>query len=280
MEEEILIAEEQINENEKLMKRSKFLIISFFTLFIIDLFLFIYFQQNKLYIFSLNRGPGKVVTPASTEFFSYVFYIIILISIGIYIAFAISYRNQVRLTLEKQIDEMPSYKKLFDWADIFSVVPIFLLLISIISGLFYSVAVVDGASMKPTYYDNDTVIIRYTDKFEKGDIVIAYSDSLDEFLIKRLIAGPGDQLVVNLTGVYVNGTLVETYFDSNYIASDNINLFPDSENTDGIIPPGKYFVMGDNRDDSDDSRYKDVGFISQEDMLGVVIYRMSGSTSQ
>ncbi len=264
MEEELQYTEEQLKRNTKLMKRSKFLVISFFILFLIDLGLFIFLQRNQLFILNVNRTEGMNATPDAARVFSFIFYVIILISFFVFLLFAYEYREHRRMKLEEQIDRLHGFEKWFDVADLFSVVPVFLLVISILSGFFFSFAKVDGISMEPTYCDQDTVIISYTSNYQTDEIVIV--KALNEFIIKRLVAVPGDTLVVDDNGVSVNGNIVETYFDPR---TPHVYI-----NT--TLTEGEYFVLGDNRGNSYDSRY--IGLIPQADMLGRVIYRISNST--
>lgn len=263
MEEEKIRTEEQFKRNEKLMKRSKFLIISFFMLFFIDLVLFIYLQSNELFILNIHRTAGSNATPAGAEIFSFIFYVIIVIAIFMIISFSITYRERRMMSLDEQIDNLHKFEKWFDWADLFSVVPAFLLFIAILNGFFFSFAKVDGQSMEPTFCNNDAVVIKYTGNYQKDDIVIV--NALNEFIIKRVVAVGGDTLVVNNSGVYVNGTPIETYFGGPHVYINK------------VLSEGEYFVMGDNRNNSTDSRYPDIGVISQDNMLGKVVYRISNS---
>lgn len=248
-------------ESEKLMRKSLWMIISFFTLLGVCIVLFLLLQDNKFFIFNLNRTFDNVPSPLISEIFSLFFLVIIVGGFVSYIFFAIAYFKRRGQDDEELIKSYRSYKKTYNLADVFSVVPVFLVIVMLVNGFFFSFAQVDGISMQPTFCDGDAVIIRYVDDYIKDDIVILEIENV--YLIKRLIAGPGDELVVNGTGVYVNGILVE-----DTIVSGNIGY-----NT--IIPEGQYYVMGDNREHSQDSRY--FGLIDEAQLLGKVIYRISGS---
>ncbi len=250
------------DESGKLMRKSLWMIISFFTLLVVCIVLFFLLQDNKFFIFNLNRTFDNVPSPLISEIFSLFFIVIIFGGFISYVFFAIAYFKRRRQDGDELIKSYRSFKKTYNFADIFSVVPVFLVIVMIINGFFFSFAQVDGISMEPTFCDRDAVIIRYVDAYQKDDIVILEIDNV--YLIKRLIAGPGDQLVVNTTGVYVNGILVE-----DTIANGNIGY-----NT--VIEEGEYYVMGDNREHSQDSRY--FGLVDQEQLLGKVIYRISGSS--
>lgn len=252
---------EELNELEqqkKLMKKSKSLLISFFLFLIFDFVLFLYLQKNQLFMFSLTKNDEMIPNSLVTDIFSFFFYTIIIISVIIFIILLI-------VTLNKVDKSNPiSYKKIVNASDIFNIVPIFLFIAIIVNGFFISLAQVDGESMSPTFCDNDTVVIVYNDDFSTDDIMIVRWD--DHFLIKRVVGLPGDQLLVDETGVYINSILIETYLPIGY------------QSYDGIIPEGYYFVLGDNREHSLDSRV--IGIIQKENVLGEVIYNLTNGNCE
>lgn len=259
-----------IENNKKLMKKSPRMIISFFTLIIICIILFFVSQSNKFFIFNINRSFDNVPNPMVAGMFSIFFIVIVILSFITYIILAINYKKRKILSESEQIDSYDNFYKLYNISDIFSVVPIFLVIVMIINGFFFSFAQVDGNSMNPTFCNLDPVIIQYTEAYQKEDIVVfEYEDSTGSiiYLIKRLIAGPGDKLLVNETGVWVNGEWKENNVD---ISTYYYDLDP--------IPDGYYYVLGDNRDDSNDSRL--IGLVEITDMVGVVILRLSNNTCE
>jgi signal peptidase I len=252
---------EEVNELEqlkKLMKKSKSLLISFFLFLFFDIVLFIYLQKNQLFMFSLTKNDEMIPNSLITDIFSFFFYTIILIAVIVFSALLIITFKKVYNT------NISTYKKVLNIADIFNIVPIFLFLAIIVNGFFVSLAQVDGESMAPTFCDNDTVIIFYNDDFVANDIMIVKWD--DHFLIKRVVGLPGDELIVNETGVYINGILIESYLPVGY------------QEFNDIIPDGYYFVLGDNREHSLDSRV--ISLIGKDDVLGEVIYNMTNGTCE
>lgn len=128
---------------------------------------------------------------------------------------------------------------------------------------YFSVCVV-GTSMEGTLHDGDCVYAFRSTSPSRGDIVIIETD--DKPIIKRVIALGGDTVELRDGVLYLNGEKVdEPYVDpANNSASYSKNTF--SEIT---VPEGKMFFMGDNRDDSNDSRSK-YGVMPVSSIMGIV----------
>lgn len=145
---------------------------------------------------------------------------------------------------------------------------------------------VDGRSMVPTLHDTDRLVMfRLCYTPQQGDIVVVSSyashvldggevvpggDSLNECLIKRVIAVGGQKLEVDAAHgkVYVDGVLLdEPYIAEATVTDDGAFDYPI------IIPDGYVFVMGDNRNHSTDSRSRNVGLVKNEDVLGRAFFR-------
>ncbi|OQX93557.1 MAG: signal peptidase I [Tenericutes bacterium 4572_104] len=253
---------ENLKEYNSLMKKSLRIIIGFFIMFAISVILFIILQKNKFFIFNLNRTFKNVPSPFIAEVFSIFFFVIIIFAFISFVVLTFAYFKNKKGNIVISKKEIFSYKNKYNIADIFSVVPIFLIVVMIINGYFFSLAQVEGISMQPTFCDNDAVIIKYVEEYKNQDIVILQEEGL--YLIKRLVAQGGDKLVVNSTGVYVNGIKIEDTIWSGTIEYDL------------VIPEGYYYVLGDNRNNSRDSRM--FGLVKEEDMLGKVIIKISNST--
>ena len=118
---------------------------------------------------------------------------------------------------------------------------------------------VNGASMNDTLYDKDIMIldkISYNfKKIERFDIVVINKDG--EYLIKRVIGLPGEIVEYKDNNLYINDELVEENFK--HKVTDDFKL-------EEIIPEDSYFVVGDNRGDSLDSRI--IGLIKEDEILG------------
>lgn len=137
----------------------------------------------------------------------------------------------------------------------------------LISNLLIPVAQVSGSSMEPTLKDRDIVLLLKVADIEAGDIC-AFSYN-NKTLIKRVIAGPGDYVNMNMEGtVFVNGKeLSEPYISSKSLGFSDTD-FPIQLEED------QWFVLGDNRASSLDSRNSQIGLINSEQIIGRVILRI------
>ncbi len=130
---------------------------------------------------------------------------------------------------------------------------------------------IKGLSMFPTYDNGEYLLtlsdklVRQFDKFNRGDVVIfeAPTGNGEEF-IKRIIGLPGDTISIKNNTVIVNNTpLREDYLEAGETTDGSFFL---KENDEKEIPQGKYFVMGDNRNQSSDSR--SWGFVDERKITG------------
>ena len=156
-----------------------------------------------------------------------------------------------------------------DLRDILMIIGCFML----VYVLFFRAVVVVGDSMNNTLVDGDRLLLISTSIYrnpQRGDIIVAAKDSFrdGEPIIKRVIATAGQKVDIDFdTGtVYVDGVaLIETYISSPTI-ENNGTRFP------LVVPEGCVFVMGDNRNNSLDSRSTEIGLIDQREILGKVIF--------
>ena len=147
------------------------------------------------------------------------------------------------------------------------IVIILLLMIYVVS-----ITQVVGNSMNHTMSNGDVLVLnkikyRFTD-IKRGDMIsLEYDDT--KYLIKRVIGLPGDTISIKNNNLYINGELyVENYLDENLVYED----FELSSLGYDKIPDDMYFVLGDNREDSLDSR--EIGLIHKDQVIGKVSFRI------
>ncbi len=133
----------------------------------------------------------------------------------------------------------------------------------IIKTWFVTPVIVNGPSMEPTLKENDVMLLNKIGyrfkKIQRFDIVVIYHH--DTRIIKRVIGLPGENIEYKDHQLYVDGEVVEEPFDHDPTADFSL-----SQLDRGVVPEDCYLVLGDNRDDSLDSRV--LGFIRDDQILG------------
>lgn len=161
-------------------------------------------------------------------------------------------------------------KEIFEWVKVFALAIVFAFIIT----QFIKPTLVRGDSMYSTLEEGDYLIInRISYKFkepQRGDIIVFESDlqqddGSNKDLVKRVIAVGGDRIKIENNKVYVNEKELNEPYIYNDVTKGDI---------DAVVPEGKLFVLGDNREISLDSRYDSVGFIDYSDILGKVGVRL------
>lgn len=136
----------------------------------------------------------------------------------------------------------------------------------LVATIWLPVLQVYGTSMTPTLDDGDIVLSISEGSFKEGDIIAFYYNN--KVLIKRVIGLSGDWVDIDEDGVVsVNGEVLEEPYISEHALGDcNISL-------PFQVPEGKIFVLGDHRSVSVDSRNKSIGCISEENIVGKLVFR-------
>lgn len=137
----------------------------------------------------------------------------------------------------------------------------------LIATLFLPILQISGDSMSPTLEHDEIIVLLKTDKFEKGDLIGFYYQG--KILLKRVIALPEDIVVIDGEGnVYVNEELVEEPYVTDKSLGDCDLEFPYT------VPGDGYFLLGDRRSNSVDSRNSVVGSVTSDDIIGKVFIRV------
>lgn len=137
----------------------------------------------------------------------------------------------------------------------------------LITTLFLPILQISGDSMSPTLEHDDIVVLLKTDNFKRGDLIGFYYQG--KILLKRVIALPEETVVIDADGnVYINEQLLEEpYITQNSLGDCDLE-FPYT------VPADGYFVLGDQRSNSVDSRNSTIGAISRDDIIGKVFIRV------
>lgn len=137
----------------------------------------------------------------------------------------------------------------------------------LITTLFLPILQISGDSMSPTLDHDEIVVLMKTRSFDRGDLIGFYYQG--KILLKRVIALPEDEVAIDGDGnVYVNQELLEEPYVTHKGLGDCDLEFPYK------VPGTGYFVMGDRRSNSVDSRNSLIGSITQDDIIGKVYLRV------
>ena len=129
-----------------------------------------------------------------------------------------------------------------------------------------------GVSMEPTLYNGQKIFVdRFLYVFSSpkpGDVIVFLPNGNENahYYVKRVVAVPGDHLVIQDGTLYVNG--IESSFVSDYLSDPGIAV------NEFTLESGEYFCLGDNPANSEDSRSANIGPIRTEDIIGKAWFRM------
>ena len=217
--------------------------------------------------------------------------IIALIGIGVIVFSLVAPSKAKELSFKIPFSTKKFVFSTLDWM---IYIPICICVALYIYAFAFRIQMVSGPSMESNFSDGDRVVSIYDENIKRGDVVIARLNTIknhysqeEEYIIKRVIGVPGDKIEYTKEGLFINGVYVkEDYIDalpssSNCFMGLFIRYEEDPNNpgnriatTYDVIPEGYYFLMGDNRNNSKDSR--DFGLFSQDEIVSIVVLKTSG----
>ena len=173
---------------------------------------------------------------------------------------------------KKEVNQTQSVKNsIIEWVKVFGLA----IVLAFVITLFIKPTLVSGDSMLPTLHENDYLIINKIGykigEPKNGDVIVFKSDlekndGTTKDLVKRIIGVAGDKVVIKDGKVYLNDKLLdETYLSEGMDTTGDVDI---------VVPEGKLFVLGDNREVSLDSRYEQVGLVDVNDVEGKVLVRL------
>lgn len=185
-----------------------------------------------------------------------------------------NYSNEDPVT----IDEKVQGKKPFFTKRFFVELGIYIILLftcmNIVPKYVIQRTIVDGPSMKNTLQDGDNLLVeKLSIRFgglDRFDVIVFYPYGKDheDYYIKRIIGMPGETIQIIGSDIYINGEILEEDYGKNPITYAGIAAEPI------VLGEDEYFVMGDNRKISKDSRYEEVGVVKGENIGGRAVLRI------
>ena len=139
---------------------------------------------------------------------------------------------------------------------------------------------VEGASMETTLSDGDNLIVdkisyRFRDPQRFDIIVFPFQYKENTYYIKRIIGLPGETVQIDEQGnIYINGEKLEESYGREIIRPENIGIAAEPI----VLGEDEYFVMGDNRNNSKDSRSPQIGQVDEREIVGKVIFLLFPGT--
>lgn len=138
---------------------------------------------------------------------------------------------------------------------------------------FFRRTVVNGHSMDSTFFHGQNLVCARTEynnnvTIDNGDIVVVDSEVFNTLIVKRVIGTPGDTIQIKDNVLYLNGVALEENYINEPMETEDIPAF--------VLGEGEYFVMGDNRNKSADSRR--IGPIKESEMYGKVVFDIQHMT--
>jgi len=175
--------------------------------------------------------------------------------------------NSVEQDEDKKHDQRSNKDEILSWIKVI----VSALLIAIVLRTFvFQMALVNQISMDPTLHEGQMLVISKINYFvgdpNRGDIIVLKDEVENKLLIKRVIGLPGEVVQLKNGKVYINAKELQPDYTS----------FPTFAyaQEEWTLPEGEYFVLGDNREHSRDSRAENVGMVYRKNIIGRAVFRI------
>ncbi|MDF2952581.1 MAG: hypothetical protein K0S18_2164 [Anaerocolumna sp.] len=151
---------------------------------------------------------------------------------------------------------------------------LFYVCIAVVPNYVIQRTVVDGPSMENTLVNGENLLVEKLsfrlDALKRFDIIVfyPYGHDVEEYFVKRIIGLPGETVQIIGSEIYINGEVLEEDYGKDPITYSGIAEEPITLGNE------EYFVLGDNREISFDSRYEEIGIISKDNIGGRAILRI------
>ncbi len=151
-----------------------------------------------------------------------------------------------------------------------AVLPVLILAVAVLSWLssryLFQLMLIQGESMEPAYHSFQPVLLDHrAAEFGEGDVVAFRSRNVRTLVVKRIAACPGSNVQI------VNGRLLVDGEPSPFFSEKAVYSDPGQAAEELYLPPGQYFVLGDNPDHSSDSRFEVIGLVDRSDIVGKIL---------
>lgn len=148
------------------------------------------------------------------------------------------------------------------WGRLAIILPVGLIAF-LISEYCFQIMLIQGESMSPTYHSGQLAIIdRLTTDISRGDVIVFRCENVEGLIVKRVVALPGDSIVIENGILYVNDEPDSYYPYIEYAGNAGEKI---------LLGSDEYFVLGDNVTESRDSRYDEIGVVTGENIYGKIL---------
>ena len=144
---------------------------------------------------------------------------------------------------------------------------IIFVIVFVVSRYIFGITIVNGHSMENTLHDQDRLLMLKVGGLERYDIVVFEKDGKD--YIKRIIGLPGEKVLISGDNVFINGKFLNTEVFGNEKMKDAGLAAKEI-----VLGYDEYFVLGDNRNNSSDSRLPIIGNVNRNQIIGKVLFRL------